>query len=718
MTSSHKWKLPIWVVLIIIGGIIVLVAKSFIFGDGLSGSVFRQVGIWTASAIFVWWAWHQFKLSRALDWVARHSPLRRVPKTIAIVIVAAVLFFTLSGLTVLFLFFIDAPPKEPSLTYSEFKTAALNREIGKYIILKRKEKIMGNPRQIAFFLDLKDGLKKWTYFEDAPPSLPPASPQDWLDQLEYNVELQDSFPLGNILMQTFQGVAMTIPVFFIMWIFMGGGLRTMGEELSTLTVSRRLVGKKVTFEDVAGIDHVKDTLQEYLDYLRDPKFFRKFDGKLMKGVLLHGPSGVGKTLAARAVAGEAGIPVFAISGSDFHFAFVGVGGARAERLFAHAIRNAPALVIINELDSAAPKRGGVDLGGGATRERDSLVNKLNDIFDRLDYEDIPVIIIATTNLIEAIDPALLRDGRFDNKIYVPMPDVEGRHAILKVHLIDPKPSLIAKDIDLDELVRITRDLSGAKLANISNRARIAAARRVKRETEEKQKDPNSKIIVREQICQADILEAYELVLLGHETHVDLSKDERDRRDYHECGHGLTSFVLSGADPSEYVTTKTYSGSLGHALPMPERDYHLESKTRLLSRVKMILAGYAIEVVRFGEPSTGANEDLVKATVLVRYIVFKGMDDEIGPVVIDALKGDFGPMEQGASALISRGHERVATIINECKEEMYEFFRRDEEMQVIEKMVEMLRASKTKTLKRAQLEAIIPEEMRKRRTAKV
>ncbi|MFY9458116.1 MAG: AAA family ATPase [Candidatus Spechtbacterales bacterium] len=697
--KSHKWKLPLWVVLIIIGGILVLRVKSFLSGDGLSVSAIEQVGIWTASAMFVWWAWHQFKLSRKFDWIARHSPLRKVPKTMAIVIVSAVIFFMLTGLTVLVLKLIDADPKEPSLTYSEFKSAVVNKKIGEYIILKKKEKIMGNPRQIAFFIDLNDGLKKWTWFEEAPPSIPFASPQDWLDQRGHNVELQDSFPLGNILMQTLQGVAMTVPVFFLMWIFIGGGMRTMGEELSTLRASKRLLGETVTFKDVAGIDPVIESLKSYTNYLSDPKRYKALLAKIPKGVLLHGPPGVGKTLVARAVAGETGVPTFKISGSDFHFAFVGVGAARAESLFEHAIRNAPSIVIVDEIDSAGSKRGGADFGG-AGKERDALVNKLNSILDRLSNEDIPVIVFGTTNLVESLDSALIRPGRFDRHVYVPAPDAKGRAAILGVHLINPDPKLIADDVDLTEVARRTRGWSGAGLATLANEARIKGV-----------EEGDGK-----QVHQKNILEAWEFVLFGPETVVDLLDAERKKISYHESAHAIASLVLPESDPSEYVTMRTHSTMLGHAFPLAEREYHVENKTRMLTRIKVFLAGHAVEMALYGESSTAAKKDVENATEFASRIVFEGMDEEIGPVAIKNAHpsqslGQFGGHQ---SILAQEGEKRVQAILKECEKEMRDFFAGIEGKKVLEDVVEKLRAEKTLT--RAQLEEIIPKELLERRTA--
>jgi cell division protease FtsH len=390
--------------------------------------------------------------------------------------------------------------------------------------------------------------------------------------------------------------------------------RTQGGSAFTFGQSRaKLVAKeftKVSFKDVAGIDEVLDEVREIVDYLKDPGRFVRLGAKIPKGILLVGPPGTGKTLLARAIAGEAGVPFFSISGSDFVEMFVGVGAARVRDMFQKAKASAPCIVFIDEIDAVGRKRG-AGLGGGHD-EREQTLNQLLSEMDGFEGNT-GVIVLAATNRPDVLDLALLRPGRFDRKIAVPAPDLHGREAILQIHIREKK---LATDVDLGLLARRTPGFVGADLENLCNEAALLAARHNK-----------------DRIELNDFNEALDRVLTGlARKGMYIKDDERLRIAHHEAGHALLIKLLPDTGPIHKVTIiPRGTGALGFAQPLPE-DRRLWSRNLLLDHLTVMLGGRAADELVFAEQTTGAADDLKRATeVAKRMVVEWGMSDSLGPI---------------------------------------------------------------------------------------
>ena len=369
--------------------------------------------------------------------------------------------------------------------------------------------------------------------------------------------------------------------------------------------------ERVTFRDVAGVREAKEELQEIVEFLRSPKKFLDIGARIPKGVLLMGAPGTGKTLLARAVAGEASVPFFHISGSEFVEMFVGVGASRVRDLFKMAKRASPAIVFIDEIDAVGRHRG-AGLGGGHD-EREQTLNQILVEMAGFEPHD-SVIVIAGTNRPDVLDPALLRPGRFDRRVVLDLPDINDREAILKLHALK-KP--LAKEINLRTIAERTPGFSGADLANLMNEAAILAARE------------NRKVV-----SQMDLSRSIEKVLLGPErkSHI-LSKKEKEVSAYHEAGHALVAAILPHADPVHKVTIVARGRAAGYTLKLPSEDRHLYSRPNFLDELAAALGGYASEKLIFGELTTGSADDLKKATVIARDLVTRyGMSDKMGPAV--------------------------------------------------------------------------------------
>jgi cell division protease FtsH len=366
---------------------------------------------------------------------------------------------------------------------------------------------------------------------------------------------------------------------------------------------------QVTFADVAGSDEAVEELEEIKDFLREPARFQALGARIPKGVLLYGPPGTGKTLLARAVAGEAGAPFFTIAGSDFVEMFVGVGASRVRDLFEQAKAAAPAIIFVDEIDAVGRHRG-AGLGGGHD-EREQTLNQLLVEMDGFDVSS-GVILIAATNRPDILDPALLRPGRFDRQIVVDRPDLEGRKAILAVHT-EGKP--IADDVDLDVLARRTPGFTGADLANLLNEAALLSAREGSSE-----------------ITMAIVGEAVERVMAGPErkTRV-MSENEKRRIAYHEGGHALVGHVLPNTDPIHKVSIIARGRALGWTLALPTQDRYLQTRAELADQLSMLMGGRTAEELTFGDPTTGAADDIEKATTIAMAMVTEyGMSDAVGP----------------------------------------------------------------------------------------
>jgi cell division protease FtsH len=404
---------------------------------------------------------------------------------------------------------------------------------------------------------------------------------------------------------------------FIFMQMQGSGNRVMQFGKSRAKqVSRDM--PKITFADVAGVDEAVEELTELKDFLRTPDRFRALGAKIPKGVLLFGPPGTGKTLLARAVAGEAGVPFFTISGSDFVEMFVGVGASRVRDLFDQAKAQAPAIVFIDEIDAVGRHRG-AGLGGGHD-EREQTLNQLLVELDGFDVNT-GVIVIAGTNRPDILDPALLRPGRFDRQIVVDRPDLPGRKAILTVHARG-KP--LANDIDLEVLARQTPGFTGADLANLLNEGALLAARRGK-----------------DLISMEELEESIERVIAGPERKSRLISDEEKRViAYHETGHALVGWALPMADPIHKVTIIPRGRSLGHTQSLPEEDKYIMRRSELVDQLAMYLGGRTAEELVFDDPSTGAGDDIDKATEVARKMVMEfGMSDSLGPMKYGHANGE-------------------------------------------------------------------------------
>jgi cell division protease FtsH len=403
-------------------------------------------------------------------------------------------------------------------------------------------------------------------------------------------------------------------LFLVAWMFVlrqmqGGGNAAMrfGKSKARVLMESQT---KVTFKDVAGCDEAKQELQEIIEFLKEPQKFQRLGGRIPKGALLLGPPGSGKTLLARAVAGEAGVPFFSMSGSDFVEMFVGVGASRVRDLFEQAKRNAPCIVFVDEIDAVGRHRG-AGLGGGHD-EREQTLNQLLVEMDGFESNE-GVIMVAATNRPDVLDPALLRPGRFDRQVVVDWPDVRGREGILKVHT---RKIPLSEDVDLKAIARSTPGMAGAELANIVNEAALLAARR------------NHK-----KVSDRDFEDAKDKVMLGTERRsLVMTEEERKTTAYHEAGHALVAWLIPGSDPVTKVTIIPRGRALGVTFYTPQEERHNHSKKQLEDRLCHAMGGRAAEILIFDHLTTGAVGDLEMASNIARNMVTRyGMSEKLGPL---------------------------------------------------------------------------------------
>ena len=417
---------------------------------------------------------------------------------------------------------------------------------------------------------------------------------------------------------------------------------------------------KVTFADVAGAEEEKEELKEIVEFLKAPSRFTKIGARIPKGVLLVGPPGTGKTLLARAVSGEAGVPFFSISGSDFVEMFVGMGAAKVRDLFQQANEKAPCIVFIDEIDTIGKKRDNGGMGGND--EREQTLNQLLTEMDGFDRKK-GVVILAATNRPESLDPALLRPGRFDRRIPVQLPDMNGRIAILKVHAKDVK---MAGDIDYAAVARATSGASGAELANIINEAALRAVR-----------------MGRDTVTQADLEESVETVIAGYQRkNAVMSPEERKIVSYHEIGHALVAAKQTNSAPVTKITIiPRTSGALGYTMQVDEGEHFLMSKTEMENKIATLTGGQAAEQLIFGSITTGASNDIEQATKLARGMVARyGMSEEFGMVALETINNQYLGGDASlvcAQATAEKIDQQVVAIVKTAREKADRILRENE-----------------------------------------
>ncbi len=466
----------------------------------------------------------------------------------------------------------------------------------------------------------------------------------------------------------------------------GGYMMNFGKNRAKLAAG----DNKITFNDVAGLKEEKEDLEEIVDFLKNPGKYNDLGARIPKGVILTGPPGTGKTLLAKAIAGEAGVPFFSISGSDFVEMFVGVGASRVRDLFEDAKKNAPAIVFIDEIDAVARRRG-TGMGGGHD-EREQTLNQLLVEMDGFGVNE-GIIVLAATNRIDILDPAILRPGRFDRRIGVGTPDVRGREDILKVH---SKNKPLAEDVDLEQIARTTAGFTGADLESLMNESAILAAKEG-----------------RKYITQDDVKASFVKVGIGAEKKSKVVSDkEKKITAYHESGHAILFHLLPDVGPVYSVSIiPTGMGAAGYTMPLPEKDEMFNTKGRMLQDIIVSLGGRVAESLVFDDITTGASQDIKHATKVAKSMVMKyGMSDEIGVISYDNdddevfIGRDLAHSTRGYSEKVaSRIDEEVKKIITECYEKAEKMIK--ENIDVLHRSAELL--LEKEKISREEFEALFP-----------
>ena len=573
------------------------------------------------------------------------SGLNQFSRNLALWLVLGLLF------VLLFQVFNKQQTGEPERDYSDFSKALEEGEIGEVVI--QGKVIRGRFKNGERFSTYDPGdteLVSQLRKQEVKIQARPEEGDPW-----YVILLVQWFPMLLLI---------GVWVFFMRQMQIGGGkAMSFGKSRAKLLTESQ---EKFTFADVAGVQEAKEELEEIIAFLKDPKKFTKLGGRIPKGVLLVGSPGTGKTLLARAVAGEAGVPFFSISGSDFVEMFVGVGASRVRDLFVQGKKNAPCIIFIDEIDAVGRHRG-AGLGGGHD-EREQTLNQLLVEMDGFESND-GVILIAATNRPDVLDPALLRPGRFDRRVVVPRPDVKGREGILNVHM---RRVPLADDVDIELLARSTPGFSGADLENLVNEAALLAARSNK-----------------EKVGHNDFELAKDKVMMGSERRSMIISDEEKRNTaYHEAGHALVAKLIPGADPVHKVTIIPRGMALGLTQQVPADDRYTMSRERLENDLAIYFGGRAAEELVLGHTTTGAGNDLERATDLARKMVCEwGMSDKLGPMTFGNkeenifLGRDFNTSQQFSErtareideevrGLIMRAYERAKSLLSSNLEALH------------------------------------------------
>ena len=502
-------------------------------------------------------------------------------------------------------------PKQVELDYSDFKNKVAAAEVSDLTVA---------PGVISGMYKKQDG--QFAPFKTVRMEDPDLVNQLSAAKIKYKAEKDNSW-LGNILFN----VLWIVLLIGLWWFIFLRPQRNDGKSALNFARSKAKMQdpsqQTVTFKDVAGCDEAKEELEDVIKFLKNPKKFQRLGGKLPKGVLLYGAPGTGKTLLAKAVAGEAGVAFFSASASEFVEMFVGVGAARVRDLFDQAKKNSPAIIFIDELDAVGRRRfAGI---GGGHDEREQTLNQLLIELDGFESKQ-GIILMASTNRPDVLDPALIRPGRFDRHISVPAPDLKGREEILKVHA---KKVKLGQDVDLKVVAKGTPGFVGADLANVINEAAILAARADE-----------------EAVTSADMDEAIERVIAGPQKKSRIiSKHEQRVIAAHECGHTLVARLTNHSDPVHKVTIIPRGQALGYTLQLPLEDKFLTSKSELLDKLCILLAGRAAEEIVFGEITSGASDDLNKTMAYARKMVVElGMSEKLGPIALP--NGDDGEVFLG------------------------------------------------------------------------
>ncbi|MBN2041833.1 MAG: ATP-dependent zinc metalloprotease FtsH [Spirochaetes bacterium] len=471
-----------------------------------------------------------------------------------------------------------------------------------------------------------------------------------------NVEIEGQEADDNAFMKGLLSFLPWLIFLGLIWFIMMRQIQATGTKAMSFGKSRAKMSpetkNKVTFADVAGVDEAKEELSEVIDFLKEPKKFAGIGAKIPKGVLLMGSPGTGKTLLARAIAGEADVPFFSISGSDFVEMFVGVGASRVRDLFDQGKKSAPCIIFIDEIDAVGRLRG-AGLGGGHD-EREQTLNQLLVEMDGFDTND-GVIIIAATNRPDILDPALLRPGRFDRQVVVDVPDVRGREKILAVH---SKKVPLSREVDLKVIARGTPGFTGADLANLVNEAALLTARRNKK-----------------RVSMLEMEEAKDKVMMGPERRsVIISDDEKEIIAFHEAGHTILGLLLPGADPVHKVTIIPRGRALGLTMNLPKEDKHLHSKSYWLNQIIQLYGGHIVEKLQFNDVTTGSSNDLERATDIARRMICEwGMSENLGSLTFGKkneqifLGREISQHRDYSEATAEQIDREVKSILKECED---------------------------------------------------